>query len=111
MQKLDTYIKRMFKLANDILNIQTDRYKPLATDIQTRFPSNNNTVIPVTKLPSIPDLSFPLQLTRDASFSLFNPYHSKMASRLIEVFMGWYIIIIIILFWNYKNLIVFGYCL
>ncbi|XP_026816301.1 phenoloxidase 1-like [Rhopalosiphum maidis] len=64
----------------------TDRYKPLASDIENRF-SGAGKVIPITKLNRIPDLSFPLSLPRNASFSLFIPYHSKMASKLIETFM------------------------
>ncbi|XP_060843836.1 phenoloxidase 1-like [Rhopalosiphum padi] len=64
----------------------TDRYKPLASDIENRF-SGAGKVIPITKLNRIPNLSFPLSLPRNASFSLFIPYHSKMASKLIETFM------------------------
>ncbi|CAH1733225.1 phenoloxidase 1-like [Aphis gossypii] len=63
----------------------TDRYKPLASDIQNRF--SGGKTISITKLDRIPDLSFPLSLPRDAAFSLFIPYHSKMASKLIEIFM------------------------
>jgi len=65
----------------------------LASDIQNRF--SGGKTISIAKLDRIPDLSFPLQLPRDASFSLFIPFHSKMASKLIEIFMGWYIIIIV----------------
>ncbi|XP_050439526.1 phenoloxidase 1-like [Adelges cooleyi] len=64
-----------------------DRYKPLASELQTRFPSGGKTV-PITKLNKIPDLSFPLSLGRNEPFSLFNPYHSDMAARLIEIFMA-----------------------
>ncbi|XP_025414834.1 phenoloxidase 1-like [Sipha flava] len=63
-----------------------DRYKPLVSDIHNRFPGDKN--ISVKKLNNIPDLSLPLSLSRNASFSLFNPLHSKMASMLIEAFMA-----------------------
>uniref|UniRef100_A0A481MQJ5 Phenoloxidase n=1 Tax=Nipponaphis monzeni TaxID=196483 RepID=A0A481MQJ5_9HEMI len=63
-----------------------DRYKPLASDLQTRFPGD--VTVPVTKLNNLPDLSIPLALGRSQPFSLFNPYHSKMASKLIEYFMA-----------------------
>ncbi|XP_022160595.1 phenoloxidase 2-like [Myzus persicae] len=64
----------------------TDRYKPLASDIQTRFPGGKT--VPITKLNNIPDLSIPLGLKRDVPFSLFNPSHSKMAGKLIEILMN-----------------------
>ncbi|XP_027839310.1 phenoloxidase 2-like [Aphis gossypii] len=63
-----------------------DRYKPLASDIQTRFPGGKT--VPITKLNNIPDLSIPLGLSRDAPFSLFNPSHSKMAAKLIDILMN-----------------------
>lgn len=63
-----------------------DRYKPLANDLQNRFPGD--VTVPITKLNNIPDLSIPLALSRSTPFSLFNPYHSKIASKLIEILMG-----------------------
>jgi len=44
--------------------------------------------VPINKLNNIPDISFPMSLPRNAAFSLFNPLHSKMAAKLIEIFMG-----------------------
>lgn len=37
---------------------------------------------------SIPDISVPLQLGRRDNFSLFLPFHRKMASRMIQIMMG-----------------------
>uniref|UniRef100_A0A481MQJ8 Phenoloxidase n=1 Tax=Nipponaphis monzeni TaxID=196483 RepID=A0A481MQJ8_9HEMI len=64
----------------------TERYKPLASDIQKRFPGDRT--IRVNKLNTIPDMSVPLGLSRDSPFSVFNPNHSTMASKLIEIFMA-----------------------
>ncbi|VVC24126.1 Hypothetical protein CINCED_3A001218 [Cinara cedri] len=63
-----------------------DRYKPIASEIQNRF--SGGKTVPITKLKNIPDLSFPLSLSRNSPFSLFNPYHGKMAGKLIEILMA-----------------------
>jgi len=87
---MDTKQQNQFKFLKPITFlfsfIQIDRYKPLASDIQTRFPGGKT--VPITRLNNIPDLSIPLELKRDIPFSLFNPSHSKMAAKLIEIFMS-----------------------
>uniref|UniRef100_A0A481MQH0 Phenoloxidase n=1 Tax=Nipponaphis monzeni TaxID=196483 RepID=A0A481MQH0_9HEMI len=64
----------------------TDRYKTLASDLRTQFPGGKS--VPVIKLKNLPDISFPMSLSRSAPFSLFNKHHSKMASKLIEILMA-----------------------
>ncbi|KAG8238618.1 hypothetical protein J437_LFUL018536 [Ladona fulva] len=68
---------------NDFL---TERFRPVADDLETRF-GEETVKVPVRNI-TFPDLSFPLQLPRNANFSLFLPYHRAMATRLIEIFMG-----------------------
>ncbi|XP_050525328.1 phenoloxidase 2-like isoform X1 [Daktulosphaira vitifoliae] len=62
-----------------------ERYKPAASDLQTRFPGAKQ--IKINKINKIPDLSLPLSLDKNTPFTLFNPMHCSMSSRLITVFM------------------------
>ncbi|XP_026277611.1 phenoloxidase 2 [Frankliniella occidentalis] len=64
----------------------TDRQKKLSTQVINRFGEKAER-ISVRKI-TLPDLSIPGQLDRRAQFSLFLPEHRKLASRLINIFMG-----------------------
>ncbi|XP_017467198.1 PREDICTED: phenoloxidase 2-like [Rhagoletis zephyria] len=65
----------------------TDRYRPISTEVQSRFGEKAEQRIPVRDI-SIPDLRIPMSLPRDAQFSLFIPAHRRIAGRLIDIFMG-----------------------
>ncbi|XP_011202561.2 phenoloxidase 2 [Bactrocera dorsalis] len=65
----------------------TDRYRPISTEVQSRFGEKAEQRIPVREI-SIPDLRVPMSLARDAQFSLFIPAHRRIAGRLIDIFMG-----------------------
>ncbi|XP_036327948.1 phenoloxidase 2-like [Rhagoletis pomonella] len=65
----------------------TDRYRPISTEVQSRFGEKAEQRIPVSDI-SIPDLRIPMSLPRDAQFSLFIPAHRRIAGRLIDIFMG-----------------------
>lgn len=66
--------------------MQVERYRPLAPDLVNKFGGNER--IPVKKVQQLPDFSIPLQLGRQESFSPFIPRHRKLASKLIDIFMG-----------------------
>ncbi|XP_017467197.1 PREDICTED: phenoloxidase 2-like [Rhagoletis zephyria] len=68
-------------------NFLTDRYRPIGTEVQSRFGEKAEQRIPVRDI-SIPDLRIPMSLPRDAQFSLFIPAHRRIAGRLIDIFMG-----------------------
>ncbi|XP_004526317.1 phenoloxidase 2 [Ceratitis capitata] len=65
----------------------TDRYRPISTEVQSRFGEKAEQRIPVRDI-AIPDLRIPMSLPRDAQFSLFIPAHRRIAGRLIDIFMG-----------------------
>ncbi|XP_055691212.1 phenoloxidase 2-like [Lutzomyia longipalpis] len=65
----------------------SDQYRPLGAELQNRFGEMADDRIPVKNI-SLPDLKFPMGLKRHEQFSLFIPYHVKMAARLIDIFMG-----------------------
>lgn len=67
-----------------------DRYKTIGADLYTRYAENALEIIPVRSDVTIPDLSLPLSLGRHESFSLFVPRHRKLATRLVEIFLGKY---------------------
>lgn len=69
---------------------QVERYRPLKDDLASRFGTEERIAV---KTITLPDLSLPLQLGRRENFSLFLPHHKKMAARLIEIFMGWKIVL------------------
>ncbi|XP_055837715.1 phenoloxidase 2-like [Episyrphus balteatus] len=64
----------------------TDRYKPLGNVVTSKFGENVDRKIPVKDLPQ-PDLREVMALGRREPFSLFIPRHSKIASKLIDIFM------------------------
>ncbi|CAD6996671.1 unnamed protein product [Ceratitis capitata] len=65
----------------------TERYRPIGTEVQSRFGEKAERRIPVRDI-AIPDLRVPMSLARDAQFSLFIPSHRRIAGRLIDIFMG-----------------------
>lgn len=65
----------------------TDRYRPIGTEVQTRFGERAQKRIPVKDI-TLPDLRIPMSLGRNEQFSLFIPRHRQIAGRLIDIFMG-----------------------
>ncbi|XP_054279415.1 phenoloxidase 2-like [Macrosteles quadrilineatus] len=64
-----------------------DRYKPLQDELNNRFGEETKERIQIKKI-NIPDLSLPQSLGRQDNFSLFIPYHRRMAAALIDAFMS-----------------------
>ncbi|XP_076636736.1 phenoloxidase subunit A3 isoform X2 [Colletes latitarsis] len=64
-----------------------DNYRYVATSIFNRFGEEATTKIQVKQI-TLPDLSVPMQLGRYAPFSIFIPFHRKLAGHLIDIFMG-----------------------
>lgn len=78
----------VFDVPNQLL---TDRYKnnqEIQEHVQNRFGSNIGQRIAVRANIAIPNLSVPMQLDRRANFSLLIPYHRKLATHLINIFIG-----------------------
>lgn len=75
-----SYLEKNYKF------MQADRYRPIAADLSNRFGGSEK--IAVNRIPQLPDFSVPLELGRQENFSVFIPRHRKLASRLIEIFMG-----------------------
>ncbi|KAK7595536.1 hypothetical protein V9T40_013361 [Parthenolecanium corni] len=67
-------------------NFWPDRYKAIASSIQSRFPVTGR-VIRVQNI-QVPDITEATTLGRHENFSLFNPAHRKCSNKLIETFMG-----------------------
>ncbi|XP_023292341.2 phenoloxidase 2-like [Lucilia cuprina] len=65
----------------------TDRYRPIGSEVQTRFGEKAEKRIPVRDV-SLPDLRIPMSLGREEQFSLFIPRHRRIAGRLIDIFTG-----------------------
>lgn len=68
-------------------NYLTDRYRPIGTELTTRFGETADQRIPVRNI-SLPDLRIPMSLGRNEQFSLFIPKHRRIAGRLIDIFIG-----------------------
>lgn len=68
-------------------NYLTDRYRPIGTELATRFGETAETRVPVRNI-SLPDLRIPMSLGRNEQFSLFIPRHRRIAGRLIDIFIG-----------------------
>jgi tyrosinase len=66
---------------------QIDRYKPLQAELNNRFGEETKERIQIKQI-NIPDLTLPMALGRQDNFSLFLPYHRRMAAALIDVFMS-----------------------
>ncbi|XP_054737407.1 phenoloxidase 2-like [Anastrepha obliqua] len=66
----------------------TDRYRSISKKVlRDDFAEKVEQRIPVRDI-TIPDLRLPMSLPRDVQFSLFIPAHRRMASHLIDIFMG-----------------------
>lgn len=68
----------------------TDRYRPIGSQISTRFGeqatvTNKVTLAPLTETPN---LDFAANLNRTGGFSLFNETHKAMAGKLTDIFMA-----------------------
>ncbi|KAK7790083.1 hypothetical protein R5R35_013004 [Gryllus longicercus] len=61
------------------------RYQSKANELTNRF--GDSTQINVPRI-NVPDISLPMQLGRRDQFSLFIPYHRRMARRLVEILLG-----------------------
>ncbi|XP_031621669.1 phenoloxidase 2-like [Contarinia nasturtii] len=78
----------LFEVPNQLL---TDRYKnnaDIQVRVQDRLGEESTVRVPVRANIAIPNLSVPMQLDRKAPFSLLIPYHRKLATHLISVFIG-----------------------
>lgn len=69
-------------------NFFTDRYRPIGSDISTRFGADVGTKITLQPLATTPNLDFTSSLSRTGGFSLFNESHKKMAGELTQIFMN-----------------------
>ncbi|XP_055859174.1 phenoloxidase 2-like [Episyrphus balteatus] len=65
----------------------TDRYKPIGSEIQSKFGGPSGKRIPVKDI-SVPDLRIVTSLGRDEQFSLFIPRHRRIAGRLIDILVS-----------------------
>lgn len=75
----------VFDISSDFL---PDRYKEMGADMQVRYGEKATEKIHVKTDINIPDLELPLSLGRHEQFSLFIPRHRKIATRLVEIFLG-----------------------
>lgn len=64
----------------------SDRYKPIAQSVISRFGEETTKTIDVIDVPA-KDIKFAEVLDRTGSFSLFIPLHQKIAGRLITLFL------------------------
>lgn len=65
----------------------TDRYRPIGTDLSTRFGGNVTNKVALSPLTTIPNLEFASNLSLSGAFSLFNQTHKGMAGQLTKIFM------------------------
>lgn len=86
------------------LCLQTDRYAPLQDQLENKFGEDTKEHIPVKRI-NIPDLTVPLGLGRQENFSLFIPWHRRMASALIDIFMSEFRTFFVVLecYWQFKK--------
>ncbi|XP_049840628.1 phenoloxidase 2-like isoform X1 [Schistocerca gregaria] len=77
--------KIVFKLPPEYL---TPRYQSIVSEITDRWGGVQNRMEIDVKPITLPDLSYPMTLSRRENFSPFLPHHRKMASRLVETFLG-----------------------
>jgi tyrosinase len=76
-------IGTVFDVPNNYLS---DRYRPIGTEIASRFGDENERV--VVKNITVPDFRVPMKLGRRDHFSLWIPAHREYAGKLIDTFMG-----------------------
>ncbi|KAF6200464.1 hypothetical protein GE061_004907, partial [Apolygus lucorum] len=65
-----------------------DRYKPIYGDLQGRFGSEDQDKITVKKASQLPNINQLKRLSKRENFTLFIPYHRKLASVLIGIFIN-----------------------
>lgn len=75
--------KTAFDVPEDFL---TDRYKPIGTELQTRFGDDVANKIPLRSV-AHPDIAFAAVIPRTGPFSLFNQRNKEIAGHLIKIFM------------------------
>lgn len=76
--------KVVFDVPEDFL---TDRYKPIGSELQSRFGEDVETRVPLRSI-AHPDISFATaNIPLKGPFSLFNLYNKQVAGRLIKLFM------------------------
>ncbi|KAG8224780.1 hypothetical protein J437_LFUL002224 [Ladona fulva] len=63
------------------------RYQPIAQKLEQRYGPEAGVRVPIQDI-QIPDVLYSTQLSRRDNFSLFNPFHREMSSRLIDLFMS-----------------------
>lgn len=68
-------------------NFFTDRYRPIGSDLTTRFGENVTNKITLKPITTPPNLDFTSNLSRTGGFSLFNQQHKQMAGQLTKIFM------------------------
>ncbi|XP_043275465.1 phenoloxidase 2-like [Venturia canescens] len=74
-----------FKLIPESL---PERFQPFINEIHNSYCEDpKNSVVRVKNI-SLPDLSIPMRLDRNESFTLFSEHHREMAADLINTFMG-----------------------
>jgi tyrosinase len=67
----------------------TDHYQKVASVVQSRFGDETSQRFSITQSGEAPDVTpYTTGLARDAPFSLWVPKHSKIAGKLIELFMA-----------------------
>lgn len=64
----------------------TDRYKPIGTEISSRFGEDVDKRVPLRPV-AHPDLAFADKIKKDAGFSLFNQKHKEIAAQLWKIFL------------------------
>lgn len=68
-------------------NFFTDRYRPIGSDLATRFGQGVTRKVALRPLATLPNLDFALNLNLTGGFSLFNQTHKTMAGQLTKIFM------------------------
>lgn len=75
----------LFEIPNEYLD---DRFKDVGPEMLSRYAEMAGERIHVRKDFPLPDISLPMSLGRHEQFSLFIPRHRKIATRLVEIFLG-----------------------
>jgi len=67
-----------------------ERFQSAGVDLTSRFGDDNSEHVTIKAPSRLPDLTFANEraLSREAPFSLWIPKHSRIAGKLIELFMG-----------------------
>jgi len=69
-------------------NFISERFQSVETEVVSRFGDDDSQHYGVQAISRLPDLKFADKLGRDKPFSLWIPLHSRVAGKLIEIFMG-----------------------